>query len=318
MSKSSKKTLKVTYPVISIRRGNMSESKSKLEKKQEELESLELDAEILGVEERIKRRSSDGGSAEPQKDSLADTLVKEIVLPIVKKNLESDKNSSVARDALTIAKRAQDRADKVVRSDPKPSGNSITDIVNALGTFKDLIKDDSVKAQLDEVTQQVKELGERPAREGDLETIDRVMAIMDKIQERVKTSGSGSSEGYYDFEKWRVEQERKTVVQDRAFTLRLRQQDKEHDLKLAALGIEKDRNNLFRDGIKRIGNAIALGLGEEDEFEEDEKSAPAKGRGQLIKEKCTHCEAEILIPPEAQVAGKEIKCSKCNSVFVWE
>ncbi|MBA7609124.1 hypothetical protein ES703_16311 [subsurface metagenome] len=316
---SKKAPLKVIIPSVNLgilKGDKMSESKSKLQKKQEELESLELDVEIQGLEDKLKKRQSgDEVITTPQKDGLAEKLVTEIVLPIVKKNLEPDKSSSVAQDALKLANKALDKA---ARNAPPSSGNSINDIVNALGAFKDLIKDDSVKAQLDEVTQQVKELGERPAKEGDLDTIDRVLAIVDKIQERVKTTDGGSSDGYYDFERWKVEQGRKTTLQDRAFTMRIRQQDKDHDIKLAELGIEKERNNLFRDGFKRVGNAIALGLGEEDEFEEDEKSAPAKGRGQLIKEKCTECGAEILIPPEAQVEGHEIKCSECPANFTWE
>ena len=121
-----------------------------------------------------------------------------------------------------------------------------------------------------------------------------------------------------EFKKWEKEFDLKHKIADREERLERRRIDKKHDIELGKLGIEKDRNDLLRDGFKRVGRAIALGLGEDDEFEEEEESAPAKGRGQLVKEKCTECGTEILIPPETQIAGKEIKCSKCNSVFVWE
>jgi len=322
MSTRQRKPLRVTIPAIKLgilRDGhNMSESKSRLEKKKEELEGLELEAEILGVEEKIERRRG-GQPAEPQKDTMSDTLVKEVVLPIVRKKLEGDKDDSVAREALTIAKRAQDRADKTVRGEPRGSGDKITDIVNALATFKDLIKDDATKAQLDELSKQVKDLHEKkPEASRELgKEYTEFLDFYDKMQERIQPKGSGSSEGYYDFEKWKIDQNRKTTMQDRAFHLRMRQQDKEHDARLAELGIQKERNDLIMGALKRMGAAVGDELASEDDYEEDEKPA-AKGRGQLLKEKCTQCGAEILIPPEAQVAGKEIKCTKCESVFEWE
>lgn len=310
----SKKPMKVVFPVIN-RGGRMSESKSRLEEKKEELEGLKLESDILDIENKIERRRSGGEPAtEPQKDTLGDTLVKEVVLPIVKRSLEPDK-SSTTQDALKVASKALDRAG---RGTPPAAGNTITDIVTALGQFKDLIKDDSSKAQLDKLTEQVKALGERPEKEGDLDMIDKVLGIVDKIQERVKPTGEGSSDGYYDFEKWKTEQERKNLMQDRAFNLRIRQQDKEQDIKLAALGIEKERNDLIMSGLKRIGVAIGGELTEEDDYEEDEAPASTKGRGQLRTEKCEVCGAKILIPPEAQVAGKEIKCSECPAIFTWE
>jgi len=314
MSRSGKKTLKVVFPVIN-RGGKMSESKSRLEMKKEELESLRVEADIQIVEDKIKRRQSGGEpAAEPKKDTLGDTLVKEVVIPIVKRSLEPDKGSSVTQDALKVANKALDTAG---RRAPPASGNTITDIVNALAQFKDLIKDDESKRQLEAINEKLKQLDERPEKEGELDMIDKVLGIVDKIQERIKPTGGGSTDGYFEHEKWKVGHERKTQMQDRAFQLRLRQQDKEHDIKLAELGIQKEKNDLLKDGLKRIGTAIAEGLGEEDDEEDDEPSQ-AKGRGQLVKEKCEWCEAEIMIPPEAQVAGKEIKCSTCDASFIWE
>lgn len=320
MSKGSKKTMKVTYPVISVRRGNMSESKGRLEEKKEELEGLRVKSDILDLEERIERRRSGGAPAEPKKDDLAEKLVTEVVLPIVRKNLEGDKDSSVAREALTIAKRAQDRADKTVREAPPASSNTITDIVNALGKFKDLIKDDSTKDQLDKVTEQLKELQKKkPEASRELgKEYTEFLDFYDKMQERIQPKGSsGSTDGYYDFEKWKVQQDRKNTMQDRAWTLRLRQQDKEQEARMIELGLKKDGNDIIRDGLKKLGAAVGDELASEDDYEEDEKP-DTKGRKQLLKEKCTQCGAELLIPPEAQVAGKEIKCSKCNAIFTWE
>jgi len=324
MSGKTKKT-QLTIPVVNLdkifgprgekmQEQSVDETKSKLMKKKEELEALELDSEILDVEERIRRRRGGEPPTEPQK-TLGDKLVEQVVIPIVNKKLTDDEagqqtNSTVDR-ALRIAERA------VARGQPgadKPKG-AIDELEKAISVFKE------IKGLIETEKVEKEEAGESVKKESNaLTELDRGLDLVRKLRETFPQEEGGGqlSDRMIEFKKWEKEFEQTQRRDNRAERLETRKIDKAHEARLAELGIEKDRNDLLRDGFKRVGRAIALGLGEEDEFEEEEEQAPPKGRKKLIRDKCSVCGVEIMIPPESQIEGKEIKCSKCGSSFVWE
>lgn len=325
MTNKTKKT-RLTIPVVNLDKlfgerveERMSESetetKGKLEKRQEELRKLELDEEILDVEDRIKRRRNGGPAVGAPKDTLGDTLIEKVMVPMINRNLEAGERTKGSDTTVDRALRIAERA--VGRTPPKgdePKG-AMDELEKAIGIFT------QIKGLIEGKKTEKEEAGEPVKKEADsLAELDRGLDLVKKLRETFPSEGDGGgmSDAMMEFKKWEKNFELDVKKADREERLERRRIDKGHDAKLVELGIEKERNDLFRDGFKRIGRAIALGLGEEDEYDEEEEEAPAKGRGQLIKEKCSVCGEEVLIPPEAQVAGKEIKCSKCNSVFVWE
>lgn len=329
--KSTKKT-RLTIPVVNLdklfgpREEEMNESttetKTKLEKKREELEALEVDADILELEDKIRRKRNGESAPETQQDTLGDKMMEKVIIPLVNRTLAGDDKP---RDADSTVDRALRIAEKAVSRGTTKNGagkNAMDEFDQGIQIFekiKDLIEGEKAEKE---------EAGEATKNEKDsLAEIDRTLDLVQKLRDTFPSDGGGggTSDSMIEFKKWEKEFDLKHKKADREERLDRRRIDKAHDIELGKLGIEQDRNDLLRDGFKRVGRAIALGLGEEDEFEEAIEAeykvldeTPAKGRGQLIKEKCTECGAEILIPPEAQVAGKEIKCSKCNSVFVWE
>lgn len=322
MSDKTKKT-RLTIPVVDLDKmfgprvdkmdESMTETKSRLVKKQEELASLELDSEILDVEEKIKRRRAGETVSETHKSGLEDKLMDKVVIPLVNRSLAEDDKP---RDSDSTVDRALRIAERVVaRGPPKGEGTSAMDEldkgISIFTKIRGLLETEKVAKE---------ETGEETKKETDsLSELDRGLDLVQKIRETFPQEGGGGglSETMIEYKKWEKEFDLKHTIADREERLARRRIDKDHDIELGKLGIEKERNDLLRDGFKRVGRAIALELGEEDEYEEEEP-APAKGRGQLIKEKCEVCGAKILIPPEAQVEGKEITCSECNSTFIWE
>lgn len=314
------KKIKVTVPAVRLdlvrgegyMSGSQQETKSKLERKREELAALELDADILEVEDKIRRRQRGEPVEAAPKSDLGEKLVEEVVMPIVRKRLEEDEggkeNRGVVDRALRIAERAVGRTPRGERT---PS--SIDEIDKAIDVFT------KIKGLFE------KEERERPPEEAKreedvLSQLERGMKLVQQMRETFAIEGAGgegASQALIDFKKWEKQFESDQRERDRAYNLKMRRQDKDHDARLVELGIERERNDLLRDGLKRIGNAVARALLEEEAFEEEEEAPPKRGRGKLITEKCAVCGTEISIPPEAQVAGKEIKCGKCESVFVW-
>jgi len=328
MSDKTKKT-RLTIPVVNLdkifgpRNENMDESvtetKSRLMKKQEELEGLELDSEILEVEDKIKRRRSGETVSVAPKDSLGDKMVEQVIIPLVNRKLAEDEKP---RDSDSTVDRALRIAEKAVgRGQPKRDDepNALDELDKGIGIFQ------KIKGIVEGEKEEKEEAGKPVKKEVDsLAELDHALDLVNKIRETFPPDGGGGgmSAATIEFEKWKKEFELKTKKADREQTLALRRIDKAHDIEIGKLGIERERNGLLRDGLKRIGRAITIGLGEEDEFEEAEyevlEETPARGRKQLMKLNCEVCGAEILIPPESQVSGKEIKCSKCNSIFNWE
>lgn len=294
------------------------EARTSLEKKQDKLKNLELEEEILEVEERIKRtRKGENVSESSKSDSLGDKMVEQVIIPLVNRKLSEEEKGGEASGVVDRALRIAEKA--VGRTSPSREGrtSAMDELDQAINIFT------RIKGMIEGDREEREEAGEETTKEVDaLAQLDKTIDIVERIQKVFPQEGGGGggmSERQMEFEKWKIELEAEQKKALRSEALDRRRIDKAHDAKLVELGIEKDRNNLLRDGFKRVGRAVALALGEEEEFEEEEEQpAPAKGRKQLIREKCTECEATILIPPEAQVAGREIKCSKCGATFVWE
>lgn len=325
MSEKTKK-ITVTVPGVNLdkifgpRDKNMDESvtetKSKLDKKREELAGLELDAEMLDVEDKIKRRRSGETTAEPPKKDLGEKLVEQVVIPLVNRKLTEDEkgrgSDEVVDRALRIAERAVGQ--RPAEGKEKSALDELDKGVEIFTKIRGLVEGEKEKKE---------DTGEKPKEETDyLTQLDKGINLVKKIRDTFpqEGGGGGTDQALIEFKKWEKEFEAGERKALREYQLAERRIDKGHDIELAKLGIEKERNDLLRDGFKKVGHAVATALGEdEDELGEEEESAPAaKGRQQLIKAKCEVCGAEILIPPEAQVAGKAIKCSKCGSGFVWE
>jgi len=325
MSDKTKKT-RLTIPVVDLdkmfgpRRTEMGESltetkKSNLEKRQEALDKLEMEEDILDVEDRIRRRRDGRVAPEAPKDSFGEQMMNQVVIPLVNRALEE----KGGRDSDDTVNRALRIAEKAVSRTPAKAapggGGAVDELEKGIEVFT------KIKTLVEGEKAEKNGAGEGTKKEDDvLAELDRGLDLVKKIREVFPSEGGGGgmSDAMMEFKKWEKNFELKTKTAERTERLERRRIDKAHDAKLIELGIQKEKNDLFRDGFKRIGRAIALGLGEEDEYDEEEETAPAKGRGQLITEECSECGAKVLIPPEAQVAGKEIKCSKCNSIFVWE
>lgn len=325
MSDSTKK-VRVTIPAVNLDKifgprvdgmgeTETAEPKSRLVKKQEELEKLELEEEILDVEDRIERRRRGDPAPESPKSGLEEKLMDQVVIPLVNRSLQGDdrrgdSNSTVDR-ALRIAEKAVGRAPPK-SGEGKSAMDELDQGIQIFSKIKDLIQGEKEEKE---------EGGEATKKETDaLVELDRGLDLVRKIREVFPSEGSGGgmSESMMEFKRWEKEFELDVRRADREERLERRRIDKGHDARLIELGIEKERNDLLRDGFKRVGRAFAIALGEEEDLEDEEEEAPTEGRRQLIKEICSECRADILIPPEAQVAGQEIGCSSCKSVFVWE
>ena len=324
MSEKSKK-ITVTVPGVNLDKifgprdkdmdESVTETKSKLDKKKEELASLELDSEILDIEDKIKRRRSSEPVSEPPKKDLGDKLVEQVVIPLVNRKLTEEEKGGASGDVVDRALRIAEKAVGQKPAEGKEK-NALDEFDKGVEVFK------KVRGLIEGEKEEKEAAGEETEKEVDaIDQMNRTLDLAKKIRDTFPQEGGkgGTDQALLEFKKWEKQFEAEQKKAEREHKLEERRIDKGHDIELAKLGIEKERNDLLRDGFKRIGRAAAAALGEEEGLEEEEEPAPAaKGRKQLIKEKCELCGAEILIPPEAQVAGKEIKCSKCSSVFKWE
>lgn len=318
---SRKKRIRVSIPAVNLgllgERG-MDEARTKVEEKQEELQVIRLDADI--IRERQRRDKLEAGEEPVERaseDKLGDKLLDEVVIPMVKTNLnqpEARGTDSVAEAAIKLADKA---LDKERGREPRSEGSTITEVINSLTKLKDFVSDDSTVRQLNDINEKLKELEKGKGKESDeLDLIDKVLNIYDRVEKRMKPSEGGSQEGYYEFEKWKVEHNRRTSMQDRAWTLRLRQQDKEHDARLAELGIQRERTEILRDGLKTIGKSVVEGITDEDFEDETPTRRKTSGRARLWRGTC-QCGETILVPPEGQVEGREFRCPKCDAKYEW-
>lgn len=319
-----RKPLRVSIPAVNVgmfRGERVDERMGKLERRREKIEDLELQGDELEAQERLERkrdRLERGEGDRNSDDTLTEKIVDKVILPLVNRSLEDNSRGkdSVASEAIKLAEKALDKTREGGGTPLTLSG-----MISSLTELKDIVKgDEALEKRLDDITNDLKELKKKPSGDlAEINTIEKVLNIVDRVQQRVRPDGGGSKKEFYDFETWKVEFGRKTTMQDRAFTLRMRQQDKDHDLRLAELGIKHRSNDLLEDGIKRIGSAIARGLSDED-FEDEEPEGRPKEGAKLIKYNCPNpnCGAPISVPPEAQVVGRQIKCTKCDSILVWE
>jgi DNA-directed RNA polymerase subunit RPC12/RpoP len=295
---------------------SMTEPKSKLDKKREELAGLELDSEMLDIEDKIKRRRGGEPVSEPPKKDLGDRLVEQVVIPLVNRKLAEEDKGGASGDVVDRALRIAERAVGQRPAEGKEK-SALDELDKGVAIFT------KIRGLIEGEKDEKEDTGEKPKEETDyLTQLDKGINLVKKIRDTFpqEGGGGGTDQALIEFKKWEKQFEANERKAHREYQLAERKIDKGHDIELAKLGIEKERNDLLRDGFKKVGHAVATALGEdEDESEEEEEPAPAvKGRQQLIKAKCTICGAEILIPPESQVVGKEFKCSKCSSIFKWE
>lgn len=303
---------------------SVTETKSKLDKRIEKIKDLELEADELDAEREVFRRrkevdtykKGDTPETEAPKSSLESKLMDQVVIPLVNRKLAEEEkgrgSDEVVDRALRIAERAVGQ--RPAESKEKSALDELDKGVAIFTKIRGLVEGEKAGKE---------DTGEKPKEETDyLTQLDKGINLVKKIRDTFpqEGGGGGTDQALIEFKKWEKEFEASERKAHREYQLAERRIDKGHDIELAKLGIEKERNDLLRDGFKKVGHAVATALGEdEDESEEEEETPPeAKGRQQLIKAKCEVCGAEILIPPEAQVAGKAIKCGKCNSSFVWE
>lgn len=334
MSKSKSKkrrTLRVTIPAVNIGlvRGaedlNEEEELKSVERKKARLMGLELDAEVLGAEADVERarknlEASRGDETQNSKSDLGERLLEEVVVPIVRKNLEGDKtrDEDIASRALRVAERTLSQGGG--RGSPM---SIVNEVIGAIKGLRDLTGDEGLHKRLDDIETKVETIGKR-GDEDAVDQLDKVLNTINKVKEFLGATGEGRGGDLKDTKLW-IEQrrwekrfERDALTRDRAYQLKIRQQDKAHDIELGKLGVERDRNKLIEEGFQRVGRAVYTALGEEEEYEEEEPPARVKGRRTLVKTPCSQCGTDLTIPPEAQILGKEIKCPKCNSVFEWE
>lgn len=328
MSKSrrQRKPLRVTIPALDmgIFRGERNVEETNLERRRDKIEDLRLEEDELDQEARTirKRRLFDQATSDPQQsddDSLKDKLVDGVVIPIMKDRMigrggESDEMKGVVKVLDKAIDKLTDKKDA-----PKSGVETIKEVFQVFNEVKAFLPDDSKAVEkLGKIEDRLKKMEEGGGKDDEMGTLERALTLSERLRKMMPDSSGGHDERYYEFEKWKVEESRKGRRQDRAFILREKQINQENQRELARLGIESERNDLLRDGFKRAGNAIAQALGEEDFFDEEEEAVAPLREAKLITDKCSVCGEQITIPPESQVAGKEIKCSKCDSTFVWE
>jgi len=296
--------------------------KTGLEKKKEKIKELELESESLERETDVilRRRElnqiKQGGVPHETQDSsksLGVKLVEEVVVPIVRNRLEEEKpkkDEDIASRALRIAERAIERG-RIAKT-PEESTSALDEVEKAFNILK----------KVDE-WRRPKEQGEGEktkggkTEEGEIDVLERVLGVITRLEEwKGKASGTGESAEvakiYTEQKRWEKEFERRQKISDRNFQLEMRKQDQEHKREMVKLGIEKERNEIFSEGLKRMGRAAAKALLEEEEEEEEEEEPKEK---EIKKETCPGCGAPLIIPPKAQKPGTEIKCPKCNSIL---
>ena len=325
--KSSRRKLRVTIPAINLgvlRGDNMEEPRSRLDRKREELEELELESDIVDTEAKITRRRKylESGQDLPeqgsQKDSLADRLVEEVVIPIVNKTLQGGGRRDEDRD---LVNRALSVADRAMGREPMVSGQKsiINEVFDGIARIRELTTDTRTEERLDEIQKNLGKIAEGGGKKDALDELDKVLGIIDKLEQRGLMKGKGdssSSDALLEFKKWEKEFDRDQTTRNRAYDLRLRHQDKQHDLEMAKLGIQRERNELLEGLVGRIGETVADALMDENELEEEEKPRKLKPRKKtgILELDCPGCGEKLAIPPEGQTPGSKIECPKCGAI----
>jgi len=320
--------MRVSIPAVrlSILRGeNEMEQKTSLEKRREILEDLDLASEELDAEARVERKRlalerARSGNDEPPRapeDTLSKKIVETVVLPIVQERLQGDPRGR-SEEGVTAAalKLATEALKKGGGQPPTSTVSQASEVITLIKEVRGLTGDDSeVTKKLDTMQKTIEELQKAKDPESPLAEFDRVISLVNKVKETY-SMGSGDGEAtklQTEHDRWKFEQERLEKTRDRAWTLRLRQIDKQHDLELAKLGVERERTELLDKGLKRLGATITEALVDDEGFEETSPKGP-QGT-EIIQIPCPECEVVLNIPPEGQVLGATVSCPKCNSIF---
>jgi len=107
---------------------------------------------------------------------------------------------------------------------------------------------------------------------------------------------------------------------DRAWELRLEEMRLRGNIERAKLAEGRRRTELLAGTLRRVGGAIARGIGEGISEEAEGKKAEGKaeegaeGEGEGIQEYKCECGATISVPPGTQV-GAVVKCAKCGAEY---
>lgn len=306
----------------------MDEQRSKLDDRRESIEELDLQGDELDAEARLirKRREVDrlsrGDEPPPQEQgsSLGDKLVEQVVIPMVNDRLTGNdrrgRSDDVTLKALTMLEKERNKGG---RGDPKPQTSVMDEVSKAItivNELRGLSGDSELNKRLDKIEASLKD---GPVKKGAVDQIKEIATVLETVKDTFNLTGAGGngdSAALIAHERWAKEYESKEKTRERAWGLRLRQLDKKHDLDLAKLNIERERNELLDQGIKRIGEAFIEGLMDDDEFEVETPSRSEKGKLSEVMCPTEGCDTMLTLPPEAQKPGVEIGCPVCKSTFI--
>jgi len=191
-------------------------------------------------------------------------------------------------------------------------------------------KEHEASEKMDKILEQVRSLNERVGRieRGEVGTKKEGGDLLDKLNSfGLLKKGETLTENLEQLRKLGVIKYTSDVEKsvaggtraDQALSLAMwkhmwRMWSEEEDRKL-----RRQKLGLLRDFAKNVGGAFAEALEElekegEEELEKKGKKVERTEAG-IEKVLCDNCKAEIAVPPEAQVKGKQIKCPKCGSVY---
>jgi len=328
MSKSKRRTMKVSIPAVnmSILRGDrkMDEQKTAIERRRENIEDLDLEAEELKAEAKVTRTRREvdkltRGEESPQERSrdsdLGNRLIDEVLIPMVAERVRgpdkgASKGDSVALEALRLLK---DEREKGGSGQPKSPVSMVTEVISVIKEVRGLVEDKDTLDRLEKMQKSIEDIEEGKKKGDPVDEFDRMVAFVDKVKTTFNIQGSGdagSTAALIEQQRWQTEYDSDERTRDRAFNLRLRQMDRKHDLDLAKLNVEKERTAMFDGTLKRLGDIFVEAVVDDEGFDEGSK-AKLQGK-EIVQIPCPECDVMLTIPPEAQHPGAIVVCPKCK------
>jgi len=101
---------------------------------------------------------------------------------------------------------------------------------------------------------------------------------------------------------------------DRAWELRLEEMRLRGNIERAKMAEGRRRTELIAGSLRRVGEAIARGIGEEIEGGEGKKAEGETAEGEALPQYQCECGATITVPPETK-PGAIVTCAKCGAQY---
>lgn len=310
----------------------MDENQSALEKRRERIRNNDLESEELQGEARVirERRAVNQlslGEEQPREtnDNLADSIIRTVVLPLVEERLRGPQpgagENSLAASALNLARTALAKSSGTPPPAPKDPLATVSSVIEVINQVRGLSNDDAVIKRLDKLETDLKEA---PGKKSELGTLEETLTTITKYKDLLGITSGGGGDHSIELQKMRTAQRQweRTFLstektKDRAFTLRNRQIDKRHDLALAKLNLQKEKNALLDSGLTRLGDTFITALLDDDDLEDPSLQGKKIQGSELMQIPCPtkDCDTTLTIPPKGQTPGSTIHCPVCKESF---